>query len=414
MADPRLRVLVLHPRLEPVGGAEVVAAWALEALVREHEVDVLTWGVPDFRALDRDYGTSLAGAAIGIRRPPRGVRLAVESLQRLDRDPWSVQRFAVLMRMARRLRRRYDVVLCTHGEADLGGPGIQYVHQPWCGAAFRTISSPGPGPVARAVATLAFALRPWRLLSGFSCDRMRSNFTLANSEGTSDLVRSTYGIESTVLHPPVPAPAAGRPWGERENGFVCVGRLVAAKRVDHVLEILRRVRALGEDVALHVVGHVQDEEPAYGAALLDRLRAAGPWVSVHAGLSRAALGELLGSQRWGIHAMVREPFGIAVVESIRAGCVVFVQDDAGPAAIIGDAPALLFRDDDEAVDRIVSMLRSPAAQASARAHLAERGELFTAERFVEELRRTVDAFAASGEGRPQVSPGQSRFRAPDR
>lgn len=410
MADRRLRVLVLHPRLEPVGGAEVVAAWALEALSRDHDVDVLAWTEPDLGGLDRNYGTSLASRAIGVRLPPRWLRVAVETAQRLDSDPWSVQRFAALMRVARRLRRHYDVVLCTYGEADLGGPGIQYVYLPWCGTAYRDGTKPGESMARRARARIGFALRPWRLLSGFSFDRMRSNLTLAVSEGTAELVRAAYALDATVLHPPIPVAAEGRPWAQRENGFVCIGRLVAEKRIDRVLEILRRVRERGDEVSLHVVGNVQDEEPSYGRDLVDRLESAGPWVTLHRGLSRTELAGLLARQRFGIHAMVDEPFGIVVAEMIRAGCATFVRGGGGPESIVGDAPGLVFRDEDEAVERIVAMLRSPSAQEAAISHLATRADLFGTERFAEGLRHAVRSFVERAER--GVAPGSQAVDRP--
>jgi glycosyltransferase involved in cell wall biosynthesis len=40
--------------------------------------------------------------------------------------------------------------------------------------------------------------------------------------------------------------------------------------------------------------------------------------------------------------MADEPFGMAVAELIRAGCIVFAPDTAGPAEIIGTYPALTF------------------------------------------------------------------------
>ncbi len=386
----RLRVLVLHPRLEPVGGAEVVAAWAIQALARDHRVDVLTWSEPDFAALDRDYGTSLVGADIGVRRPPGWLRRAFEGVQRLDRDPWSVQRFALLMRMTRRIRDRYDVVLSTYGEADLGGPGIQYVHQPWCGEPFQAIASADRSLAHRLRAVLGVRLRPWRLVSGFSFDRMRSNLTLANSEATAAALGRLYGIGSEILHPPVPPAPPGLPWAERENGFACIGRLVAAKRIDRILAVLERVRASGELVTLHVVGSPQAEEPEYGRDILRRASEAGAWVTVHAGLSRAELSGLLGRMRYGIHAMEDEPFGIAVAEMVQSGCLVFVPEAGGPREIVGEEPRLAFRNEDEAVERIVGMLRSTASRAEALAHLAERRRGFSAERFAEGLRAVVE------------------------
>ena len=91
---------------------------------------------------------------------------------------------------------------------------------------------------------------------------------------------------------------------------------------------------------LHIVG--TDDDRAY-TAHIRRLAAADPaWITLHENLARADLAALLARQRYGIHAMEGEHFGIAVAEMVRAGCIVFVPRTGGPIEIVGADERLRF------------------------------------------------------------------------
>ena len=54
-----------------------------------------------------------------------------------------------------------------------------------------------------------------------------------------------------------------------------------------------------------------------------------PWVAILLGLSREELLQLASRQRYGLHAMQDEHFGIAVGDMLRAGCLPFVHNSGG-------------------------------------------------------------------------------------
>src|SRR5204863_7575645 len=128
------------------------------------------------------------------------------------------------------------------------------------------------------------------------------------------------------------------------------------------------VRRRHPTLTLDVVGAPDDVD--YARRVEERARAHGPWVRLHRDVSREALTSLLAARRYGIHAMADEPFGMAVAELIRAGCIVFAPDTAGPAEIIGTYPLLTFGSDAAAIERIEGVLANPDAQRGARTHLA--------------------------------------------
>jgi glycosyltransferase involved in cell wall biosynthesis len=112
-----------------------------------------------------------------------------------------------------------------------------------------------------------------------------------------------------------------------------------------------------------VVGVPDDLD--YARRLDERARAHGPWVRLHRDVPRDALGPLLAARRYGIHAMADEPFGMAVAEMVRAGCIVFAPDTAGPAEIIGAYPPVTFASATQAIECIETVLGSVDAQRRA-------------------------------------------------
>jgi len=59
---------------------EAVASWMLHALAPVYDVTILTWEPPDLAALDRKFGTAIAGSSFEIRTPSRLVRWLVDRI----------------------------------------------------------------------------------------------------------------------------------------------------------------------------------------------------------------------------------------------------------------------------------------------------------------------------------------------
>jgi glycosyltransferase involved in cell wall biosynthesis len=215
-----------------------------------------------------------------------------------------------------------------------------------------------------------------------------------------------------VVYPPAVGKFADVPWDQRKDGFVCIGRISGEKRIQLMIEILAAVRRAGPQVHLHVVGKLFD------AGYLDSIRrlvqASAPWVHLHENLSRPELAELISRHRYGIHAMLDEPFGMAVAELISGGCITFVPNRGGQVEIVGNDERLIYSSREDAVNKILRALREPDYQASLRNHVASRRSLFGAERFANRIREVVgDYFRRRSAPDASVS-AQHSAAAPER
>ena len=384
------KILLVHPNLMALGGATAVAAWIAEALKDEFAITLLTTDQVDLEGLNRFHGTSLRESDMEVVYPNRLIR----SILQLDRDHHSIQPVAYLMRVCRRVRDRYDLVISSATEEfDLGGSGILYVHFPFLARFWGRYRDCGQLSLrAQLGALFRGELRPWMILAGFSTERMKEATFLVNSDWTGAAVHRAYRVPTTTLYPPVTASSRREPWDAREDGFLCIGRLTPQKRMDGAIAILRRVREQRPHLTLHLVGtpSQRPEHRQYLHDLQSLVQTHSNWVRLHQRLPREALLKLMGRMRYGIHLNRDEHFGIAPAELMASGCIVFVHDSGGQVEIVGRDPRLCYQDDEEAFDKIAKVVASPVLQASVLDSLASHQTAFDSGRFMRRIRELVE------------------------
>jgi glycosyltransferase involved in cell wall biosynthesis len=199
-------------------------------------------------------------------------------------------------------------------------------------------------------------------------------------------------ITRRVQFPPVAGTFPVVTWDERENGFVCIGRVVPEKRMDAVIGILHQVRQQGLDIHLHILGGLDDSPFSKKVqALASRHR---DWVFPEGRMAGKAKCELMARHKFGINGCEREAFGIAVAELVKAGCLTFVPNGGGQTEIV-DHPSLTFENDDDAIHKIVSALENTTLQAALVGHLRERSHFLSTECFQDTVRSLVAEFLAT-------------------
>jgi glycosyltransferase involved in cell wall biosynthesis len=378
------RVLLVQPSMQPPGGGHGVAAWVLQALVPEHRVTVLSWQRVDIDPINRFFGTHLKPGDFDTLVVPWHWRVIPDHLP----VPAALVRLSLLMRYTRRVNRGFDVVFGVFSETDYGRKGIQYIHYP-------TYLRPRPAVDLRWYHAAQWPLRLYYAaadrVADFSLDRLKQNVTLVNSDWTGAHVQGFLGVTTRTLYPPVADPAPGAPWLERRNGFLTIGRLSPEKEFERVMTILARVRERGPAVTLTIIGTWDRHARRYRDRLFEQARSLGSWIEFRQNVSRDELRALMATHRYGIHGMREEHFGMAPAELARAGCIVWVPRGGGQMEIVGHERALMFDSDEDAVDKIVRTLASPAEQDRLRQVLAG-SERFSTAHFVEQVREIVNEF----------------------
>ena len=375
------RVLVAHPYLNPSGGGNSVAAWALQALRDEYDVTLGALGGTDVSAVNRSFGTSLSAGDFEIRIAPVFWRGLVRSVP----TSGALVEQHLTMRWARSLDRshRFDMVMSTQNEADLGRPGLQYVHFPWAYLPRPEVEMRWFHRIPRLLAAYRASCR-W--IGQTSDAGLRNNLSLANSEYVADRIRDVHGVESKILYPPVAGGFPDIPWDQRITGVACLGRMHSYKRWAMAVDIVDQVRQRGIDLKLTLMSHRDDLE--YGAEM-EALAAQRPWFRILYDLPRSEMVREVARHRYGLHAMEEEHFGIAPAELQRAGCITFVHRSGGPMEIVGQREELMSRNSAEACERIFRAIQESGHEAELRRCVAERADHYSAERFCAELREHV-------------------------
>lgn len=204
---------MIHPLLAAGGGSESRALRLVEALKENYDVDLLTMGDVGLDQLNLGYGTHLVPeefSIIGLPFPP------------LIGDRFDTWKAIPLSRFCLRHSNRYDVM-------NFGRPGIQYIADfSFNDRLRRDFHGDQQGRhslLYRPSLLRSLYLRWGKFLAGTNNRNWRKNVTVANSLWTREILRRLLGIDSQVVYPPVAGDFPGIAWEERENGFVCLGRI---------------------------------------------------------------------------------------------------------------------------------------------------------------------------------------------
>jgi glycosyltransferase involved in cell wall biosynthesis len=384
MDHDRPRVAIFHPELCLGGGSQARALWLAMALRDDHRVELISMGPIDLDRLNRFYGTRLGRSEIGTIsiKTPRPLVGRFDALRSYGLGRW-----------ARANAHRYDLMISTYNVMDFGRPGIQFIADfSFDDNLRRRFDSGSPGLKSlgyrKSVGRSAY-LWLGRFLARQTRLGWKRNLTVANSAWSSGVVSRAYGLSCEVIYPPVGGTFPPHSWEERECGFVALGRVRPEKRLERIVSILSRVRARGFNVHLHIIGGLDESSYARRIGRLGRENA--DWVFLEGLKGGKEKEDFLAGHRFGVSGRQSEPFGIAVAEMVKAGCLVWVPNGGGQTEIV-EHPGLTYSDDDDAAAKIVAVLESEKAQESLRRHLRVRAQAFSPERFMRESRALVAEF----------------------
>jgi glycosyltransferase involved in cell wall biosynthesis len=374
------KIAIVHPEWS-WGGGEAVSAWIVEGLKEQYDITIITSNNLLINKVNSFYGTQLSPEDIKIFHPP------LPRLLRESRGLWLFKQH-LTMRYCKSVAANFNLLFSTFNEMDFGRAGVQYIHFPV--HAEKLIRDLGQFPEKwyyRDSFLREGYRRLCRLLSGFSLETMKQNITLVNSNWTGKMVEKAYGIKSRVVYPPVISDFPEVRWSEKEDGFVCIGRISPEKRIERVINILELVRKTGRNVHLHIIGPTTDSR--YHQMIKRIQQENSSWIFIEGALDRNVFRRLIAEHKYGIHGMENEHFGIAVAEMVKAGCIVFVPNGGGQVEIV-DNEALTYNNAQEAAGKILTVLEDAGLQLSLREHLSLRTRLFSPYRFMEQIRQITE------------------------
>jgi glycosyltransferase involved in cell wall biosynthesis len=354
MSSPPARILVVHPRLG-YGGSEVVVAWIAQSLAKHHYVTLATTGAATLNQLDCFAGTQLERIGVEL------LTLETPGLLKTVNLPAAL-RGSLFTRQVRAIAANYDVLISGYEFLPFGSAGIHYIHGD--SSEIRASGSvDGHRPLSRLIHRPGVVRNAYLTLCALTAGMRQTapsdiDVLIANSCFTAENVLRAWNLTAEVVHPPVPPIQRGLDWARRENTVIMLGRIERSKRTMDGIEIVRALRAAGHDLKLRIVGPLADKE--YSRQVVNACHRYGSWLTVAGALRSPEKSELLGRSRYLLHCKRAEPFGIALVEAAKSGCICLAPKGGGYEDFISDE-GLLFEDIENAVVKFDKLLREDDA-----------------------------------------------------
>ncbi|REJ55028.1 MAG: glycosyltransferase family 1 protein [Microcystis aeruginosa DA14] len=358
------------------GGAESVALWILEALKEKYDLTLFTLYYPDWEKLNKLYETSLTPKEVKVVSVlPKSWQDISEFL--ISNNPHFRQiSIHLSLRYLKERAKNYSLVLSACNAADLGVPGIQYIH--W-------VKVLEGGKIHQNM--------PYLNISNFSVDNLKKNLSISNSFDVAKAVKEVYGLDSTVIYPPVVIPVKDIAPEQKENAFVISGRLTVDKSPDFGIKVLKAVRERGFSIKLHITGGAGGAFNKKYQHYIEQLVAENSdWIQLYKDLPYADYCNILYKCRYGIHPK-KDQFGISVAEMVRADIIPFVQKIGGQTEIVGKHNTeLQFNSMEEAVEKIIAVISNEKKQEELLMSLSHQKSLFSSEKFQREISQFVDNY----------------------
>lgn len=364
-------IAVFYP-LFSGGGAESVGLWILEALKETYDLTLFTLFNVDFDKLNSMYGTQISQEMVKVKAIfPKVTERSFKFLFANNRK-LAIMAMHLVLRHLKSHNQEYDLLLSGYNAVDFGRIGVQYVH--W----INVISNEGL----------------YGKISNSSLENIKLNISMVNSFSVSKLFKDKFGIDAKVVYPPVLLDEQNISWEEKENAFICSGRLTSAKAPHKVIQILKKVRQKGFDVKLYITGGGGGVYGwKYKRTLTKMVKENSEWVKLCENLPYKDYVKILFKCRYGIHHKP-EPFGISVAEMMKAGAIPFVRSKrkgiAGQVEIVGEEnQELFFEDQDDAVEKITNVLQDSEIQQKLQGALLKRKDFFSTEKFMAGISEVV-------------------------
>jgi len=365
-----LKILVVHPRLSVLGGAEQVAIHSLRAIVENgHQASLISEQF-DIAKLEDFLGC-------------QGLLDKVDRLSFPVFNPLVSKGFLLYQQLyyfqkeTRRIlrdHREFDLILSTQDVGYVPATNtrtIQYCYFPDYFAHMHE---------GQASFWWNLYYSPAR---AYYHERVRHvNDFLSVSDYTGRFIRKVWGRESTTLYPPCPIEQYKSFGEDKENLVITIGRIVPEKRMHDFLEI-----ASGSpSFRFVIIGAFDDKNPQYYNSLR---KSASPNVSFILSPLRGAK-DVLRRAKVYVHCARNEQFGIAIVEAMAAGCVPVVHDSGGPPEIVTNDVGFRWKNTDVAISQIASLFAHERLRVELSRRASDRATQFSSDKFESKILETLE------------------------
>lgn len=380
----RPKIVIGHPFLGR-GGSEARVMWLIESLKQDYDLTVVTTGGWDLEDLNRAYNTNVQEQDVSVLFAP--------TPRVLRRYSAAALRGAYFQRFCRSIARDFDLCISAYNCTDWGCEALHFIADfTWSDEITSRATGRSPGFIYRdTIMRRSYLSLAKRIARPSSRDPLREDQILPTSHWGAALLKRNFGatrVEALYpfLHSPARTGIDREALCKEEIPFISIGRIAAEKRIEDTIEIVRALRQQGFPVHLYLAGEIGSDQ--YGTRIRESCLKNSAWVSVLGRVSGARKQDLFSAVAYGISTCRQELFGNAVAEMMCGGIIPFVYEVGGPAELVG-SPALTFGNNEQAVDKIVHILKDAELRSSIRKHLQLASKVFSLETTISKVRSIV-------------------------
>lgn len=362
-----------------------VGFWILEALKKHYCVYVIKIGKLNWKE-NEWWGTNVKPFELNIIQPKAFLLNNTYKFTQL--------RFSVLARFVKKYASYFDVVLSTYNIMDFGIKGIQFIGDFIFLEEFKNYIYLYPekresGWFYKKSIIRDVYLKLTKKIYNPSYERVWRNQTIANSRWTSNIIKQKYGIDSKIIYPPIMDNECSVDWEKREDGFICLSKIVPFKQIERAIEIVSGLNKTGLEFHLHIIG--PDNDSVYSHKIKTYCLRHKKWCFFEGPVFGKEKQKIMAQHKFGLNCCQNEAFGMAVGEMVKSGMLVWVPNGGGQMEIVGH-PMLVYDDTHDAIKKIMKVLRDVSIRNNLRKHLAVHSAQFSTEKFKKEVRNTVRVF----------------------
>jgi glycosyltransferase involved in cell wall biosynthesis len=360
-----MKAKVVHIDLNPCGGAERVAIATIQALLEMGiETDVAALRAPDLKRLGHAFGE--------------------HSVRHMSKIKTSI---------AFSSNDNYDLVINTHGDIlpyypKDKCPFMVYCHFP---IAKYTIDSKNSRYLSLIQAfnrTNDAADQPPEALRERYGKMIRNSVLLTNSEFSQRALSKSFGIDSTIVYPPVDVDSFRNSLrsDNRGNTILVVSRINPTKKIENAIRLAALLKADGVGDRMVIVGNLSPECASYFSYLQQLVENYNltDYVKLEANVSFDRLLQLMAESKVYFHTLPGEPFGISTAEAMSAGVIPIVPDIGGHNEFVPNE--YQFHKFDAAVKLISSALHKPQCERERISMLVNR---FSVSNYIHNIKQIV-------------------------
>jgi len=360
------------------GGAEVATMQLIEILKNNFDIHLVTRGGWNLNELNEVAHTSISNTEIKF------VKLPFKRL--LANTTGGAIWHAIFLRHCRYIASKFDIRITASRTIGWGLPAVHFLSDVvWnCQLNEEYGEKTNQRNIFKKVLSNFGKILAGKGLYGLH----NHDVFVANSQWTAIISAPYTTCQPIVIYPPVVANFRDVIWSDRKNEFVSMGRIAPEKKIEDIISIIEQVRALGHEVGLTVFGVFDDSDYAQSIKILTLNK---PWIKTPGAIYGEQKSTLLSTFRYGINACTREAFGISTAEMVKVGIIPFVPSQGAQCEIVNN-PGLIFNNKQDAVNRIITVLKSESLQQKILQHLQNQALTFSPDLFKQDILKLFESY----------------------